>query len=140
MGKTRLLAATAVAAAVSAAPFGTAGAATMHPVLGAKLAGMGEHGVVNFQSDAAKSQLCWTFDVMAKSVTGASIRDTSGMVVAKLGPSYKAKSCATVDKMALDMIRVEARFVPRLEVDTKGHPGDLRGTLFAGMAHMYPSM
>ena len=29
---------------------GVAGAATMHPVLGAKLAGMGEHGVVNLQS------------------------------------------------------------------------------------------
>ena len=132
MGKTRLLAATAVAAAVGA---GTAGAATMHPVLGAKLAGMGEHGVVNFQSDAAKSQLCWTFDVMAKGVTGASIRDTSGMVVAKLGPSYKAKSCATVDKMALDMIESKPGSY-RVWVDTKGHPGDLRGTLFAGMAHM----
>ena len=43
---------------------GVAGAATMHPVLGAKLAGMGEHGVVNLQSKAAKGQLCWTFDVM----------------------------------------------------------------------------
>ena len=29
---------------------GVAGAATMHPVLAAELAGMGEHGVVNFRS------------------------------------------------------------------------------------------
>ena len=36
----------AVAVAIGA---GTARGDTMHPVLGAKLAGMGEHGIVNFQ-------------------------------------------------------------------------------------------
>jgi hypothetical protein len=128
----RLLAATAVAAAIGA---GTAGASMMHPVLGAKLSGMGEHGVVNFQSDAGKGKLCWTFDLMTHGVTGASIRDASGMVVAKLGPTYKAKSCAMVDKTALDMIESKPGSY-RVWVDTKGHPGDLRGTLFAGMAHM----
>jgi len=42
---------TFLAAVLGAAAVGTgvAGAATMHPVLGAKLSGMGEHGVVNFQ-------------------------------------------------------------------------------------------
>lgn len=88
-----------------------------------------------FRSDAGKGKLCWTFDVMASNVTGASIGDTSGMVVAKLGPAYKSKSCATVDKMALDMIEASPGHY-RVWVDTKGHPGDLRGTLFAGMAHM----
>jgi hypothetical protein len=132
MRSTRLLAATAVAATIGA---GTAVATMMHPVLGAKLSGMGEHGVVNFQSDATKGKLCWTFDVMASNLTGASIRDTSGMVVAKLGPSYKAKSCAMVDKMALDQIESKPGSY-RVWLNTKGHPGDLRGTLFAGMAHM----
>ena len=114
---------------------GSAFADTMHPVLGAKLAGMGEHGVVNLQSHAAKNQLCWTFELTTKGVTGASIRDSGGMVVAKLGPTYSAKSCATVKMTALDMIESKPGSY-RIWVDTKGHPGDLRGTLFAGMAHM----
>ena len=129
---TRFLLATVVAAEIGT---GVATASMMHPVLGAKLSGMGEHGVVNLQSDAGKGQLCWTFDLMAKDVTGASIRDAGGMVVAKLGPAYKAKSCATVAKSALDMIESKPGAY-RVWVDTKGHPGDLRGTLFAGMAHM----
>jgi hypothetical protein len=132
MRTTRMLAATAVTAAIGA---GTAGAAMMHPVLGAKLSGMGEHGVVNLQSDASKGQLCWTFDLMAQNVTGASIRDSGGMVVSKLGPSYKTKGCVMVAKTALDMIESKPASY-RVWVDTKGHPGDLRGTLFAGMAHM----
>ena len=123
-------------AALAAATLGagTAGAATMHPVLGAKLAGMGEHGVVNFQSDAMKGQLCWTFDVMADGITSASIRDSAGMVVAKLGSSYKAKSCASVTSRALDLIESKPGSY-RVWVDTKSHMGELRGALFAGMAH-----
>ena len=131
MRATRFLAAT-VLAAVGAA---TAGAAMMHPVLGAKLAGMGEHGVVNFQSDAAKGRLCWTFDVMTSGVTGASIRDAAGMVVAKLGTGYKEKSCATVPMKALNLIESKPGSY-RVWVDTKAHMGELRGTLYAGMAHM----
>jgi len=80
----------AVAVAIGA---GTARGDTMHPVLGAKLAGMGEHGIVNFQSMATKGRLCWTFSLSTKGVTGASIRDSAGMVVAKLGSAYSAKSC-----------------------------------------------
>jgi hypothetical protein len=108
---------------------------TMHPVLGAKLSGMGEQGIVNLQSNAAKGQLCWTFETSAKGLTGASVRDSAGMVVAKLGSAYKAKSCAAVAAKALDLIESKpAAYVVWL--DTKGHPGDLRGKLFAGMAHM----
>jgi hypothetical protein len=113
---------------------GVAGAATMHPVLAAKLAGMGEHGVVNFQSNASKGQLCWTFDVMTDGVTSASIRDSAGMIVAKLGSSYKAKSCAVVAMKALEMIEAKPGSY-RVWVDTKAHMGELRGTMFAGMAH-----
>ena len=54
-----------------------AAAGGMHPALAAKLAGMGEHGIVNLQSKATKGQLCWTFDVMTKGITGASIRDAA---------------------------------------------------------------
>jgi hypothetical protein len=129
---TKLLAATGLAAAVLGS--GVAGAAMMHPTFGAKLAGMGEHGTVNFHSNATKGQLCWTFDVMTHGVTSASIRDSAGMVVAKLGPSYKAKSCVAVPKQALNMIETKPGSY-RVWVDTKAHMGELRGTLSAGMVH-----
>ena len=126
-----LVVALAAAAAIGA---GTA-RATMHPVLGARLAGMGEHGIVNFQSMAAKGRLCWTFSLSTKGVTAASIRDSAGMIVAKLGAGYTAKSCGAVTKKALDLIESKPGSYT-VWVDTKGHPGDLRGKLFAGMAHM----
>jgi hypothetical protein len=122
-------------AAVAALGAGTARADTMHPVFGARLAGMGEHGIVNFQSMAAKGRLCWTFSLSAKGVTAASIRDSAGMVVAKLGSGYTAKSCGAVTKKALNLIESKPGSYT-VWVDTKGHPGDLRGKLFAGMAHM----
>ena len=123
------------AAAALLVGVGAATADTMHPVLGAKLSGMGETGVVNLQSNATKGQLCWTFEVSTKGITGASVRDTAGMVVAKLGTTYKPKSCAAVSGKALMLIESKpAKYVVWL--DTKGHPGDLRGKLFAGMAHM----
>jgi hypothetical protein len=127
-----LVVALAAAAAVGA---GTARADTMHPVLGARLAGMGEHGIVNFQSMAAKGRLCWTFSLNTKGVTGASIRDSAGMIVAKLGSGYTAKSCGAVTKKALNLIESKPGSYT-VWVDTKSHPGDLRGKLFAGMAHM----
>jgi len=127
-----LVVALAAAAAIGA---GTARADTMHPVLGARLAGMGEHGIVNFQSMAAKGRLCWTFSLSTKGVTAASIRDSAGMIVAKLGAGYTAKSCAAVTKRALGLIESKPGSYT-VWVDTKGHPGDLRGKLFAGMAHM----
>jgi hypothetical protein len=130
-GKRVLAAVTCVAALAIGS--GAAGAATMHPTFGAKLAGMGEHGVVHFTSSSGKGQLCWTFDVMTHGITTA--RDASGMVVAKLGPAYKAKSCAMVSKQALAMIESKPGAY-KVWVDTKAHMGELRGTLSAGMAHM----
>lgn len=123
------------AAAAALALSGSALGATMHPVLAAKLSGMGEHGIVNLESHAAKSQLCWTFDVMTHGITGASVRDSAGMVVAKLGSTYAPKSCATVPTKALNLIESKPGSYS-VWLDTKGHPGDLRGKLFAGMAHM----
>jgi hypothetical protein len=112
---------------------GAALADTMHPRLAARLSGMGEHGIVNLQS--AKGRLCWTFEVPTSGITGASIRDAHGMVVAKLGSAYKPKSCAPVAAKALGLIDATPKAY-WVWLDTKGHPGDLRGKLFAGMAHM----
>ena len=57
------------------------------------------------------------------------------MTVARLGHMYSAKGCAMVAKKALRMIESKPGSY-WVWVATKGHPGDLRGKLFAGMAHM----
>jgi hypothetical protein len=114
---------------------GAASGATMHPTLGARISGMGESGIVNLTVNAPKRQLCWNFDLSAKGLTAASIRDQSGMAVASLGTMYMAKGCAAASTMALDEIETKPASY-HVWVDTAGHPGDLRGTLFAGMATM----
>jgi len=114
---------------------GSAAADTMHPRLAARLQGMGEHGIVNFRSQAAAGRLCWTFELHTKGVTGASIRDAHGMIVARLGTAFRAKSCGHVAARALRLIDAKPAAY-RVWVDTTGHPGELRGRLFAGMAHM----
>jgi hypothetical protein len=128
----RLLVAAVSALALSA---GSATADTMHPTLAARLAGMGEHGIVNLRSQADTGRLCWTFELSTKGVTGASIRDAHGMKVAMLGSAYAPKSCAPVTKKALQLVEAKPRAY-WIWVDTKGHAGELRGRLFAGMAHM----
>ena len=128
-----LTAAAVLAAALVAIP--VAGAGMMHPTLGARHAGMGEHGVVNLQAHAAKHQLCWKFQLSLMHATGATIRDKAGMTVAGLGHMYRAKSCAMVSKKTLALIESKpGRYW--VWVATKGHPGELRGKLFSGMAHM----
>ena len=125
----------AVAGATLTLGTGVAAADTMHPTLAARLAGMGEHGIVNFESNASSGRLCWTFDLHSKGVTAASIRDAHGMILIRLGKAYREKACAHVVKTALQ--RIEAKPAAYwVWVDTKGHPGELRGKLFAGMAHM----
>jgi hypothetical protein len=107
----------------------------MHPHLAARLSGMGEHGIVNLTSTAAKGRLCWSFDVPTAGITQATIRDAHGMKVAELGMHYTKKGCGAVAKKALRLIEAHpARY--RVWVATKGHPGDLRGTLHVGMEHM----
>ena len=90
---------------------------------------------MNLQAHAAKHQLCWTFQMSMMHATGATIRDKAGMTVANLGHMYRAKGCAMVPKQSLALIESKpARYW--VWVATKGHPGELRGKLFAGMAHM----
>jgi hypothetical protein len=133
MRSKRFAAALAMTAAFAAVPVATA--ATMHPTLGAHLSGMGEHGVVNLTPHAAKNQLCWKFELHVMHPLGATIRDKHGMMVARLGHMYRAKGCAMVPKKSLALIDSKpGRYW--VWVATKGHPGDLRGKLFAGMAHM----
>src|SRR5262249_27869927 len=133
MRSKRYAAAIAAASALAAVPVATAG--MMHPTLGARLAGMGEHGIVNLQAHAAKHQLCWKFELHVMHVLNATIRNRHGMTVARLGHMYRVKGCAMVAKMALRSIE-ERPGSYWVWVATKGHPGDLRGKLFAGMAHM----
>lgn len=130
-----VLSAVAVLAALVAIPAATATIRGMHPHLAARLSGMGEHGIVNLTSTVAKGRLCWVFDVPTKGITRATIRDAHGMKVAELGMHYTKKGCGKVAKTALRLLEAHpARY--RVWVATKGHPGDLRGKLFAGMAHM----
>ena len=122
----------ALAAAVPVA-FGSG----MHPELGARLAGMGEHGVVNIQVKSKTAQVCWTFDLPTmRNVTGASIHTgQKGAVLLRLGKKYARKGCTKAGAMVLEHLETKPGSY-WVFVDTKGHPGDLRGKLFAGMAHM----
>jgi hypothetical protein len=114
---------------------GSAGAEAMHPKLAARLSGMGEHGVVNLQTQAAKGRLCWRFQLHTSGITRASIRDAAGMKLVELGMHYTANGCGAASRHALQLIEAHpGRY--RVWVDTKGHPGDLRGKLFAGTAQM----
>ncbi len=133
MGSKMLTAVAALAATLVAASVAAAG--MMHPELGARLSGMGEHGIVNFQSHEKKGELCWTFDLDVMHVTAASIRDKSGMLVIQLGHMYSKKGCAMVAKKTLGLIESKPGAY-HVWVNTAGHPGELRGKLFAGMAHM----
>ena len=125
-----LTASAALAFAASALP------ASMHPKLGARLAGMGEHGSVNLQVKSKSGQICWTFDVTTKGITGASIHTgQNGAVLVSLGKTYRKKGCTKTSAMTLEHLETKPGSY-WVFVDTKGHPGDLRGKLFAGMAHM----
>jgi hypothetical protein len=128
------LAAAAVAAVTLAvAPF--AGAAMMHPELLAHLSGMGGTGIVNLTAHSKTHRLCWKFQLHVMHPLGATVRDRHGMTVARLGHMYRAKGCAMVPKMSLQLIEEKpGRYW--VWVATKGHPGDLRGRLHAGMEHM----
>jgi hypothetical protein len=132
----RALALPAVVIAALAASVPLAWSATMHPELGAKLSGMGEHGVVNIQVKAKAGKLCWTFDLPTTKATASSIHvGSKGDVLVKLGNTYTRKGCVKAPAMTIEHLSTTPGKY-WVWVDTKGHPGDLRGKLFAGMAHM----
>ena len=84
--------ASAVAASVALVAVPAATAGMMHPTLGARLSGMGEHGVVNLQAHASKHELCWKFELSTMHVLGATVRSSDGMIVVRLGHMYRAKA------------------------------------------------
>ena len=133
MRSKRWAAAFVVATALAAVPVATAG--MMHPKLGAHLSGMGEHGIVNLQAHSQGHRLCWTFQLQVMHPLGATVRDAHGMIVARLGHMYRAKGCAMVPKKSLALLETKPGHY-RVWVATKGHPGELRGKLQAGMARM----
>jgi hypothetical protein len=127
--------AVAVVATAALATVPLATAATMHPEFGARLSGMGEHGIVNLKAHAKQHRLCWKFELTTMHVLRATIRDRHGMIVARLGHMYRATGCAMIAKRALRLIESKpGRYW--VWVATKGHPGELRGRLHAGMVHM----
>ena len=133
MRSKRLAAAAVAAAALGVVPVAAAG--MMHPELGAHLSGMGE--TRDRQPHGAREEAPALLEVPADTmhVLGATVRDKSGMTVANLGHMYRAKGCAMVPKMSLQLIEEKPGHY-WVWVATKGHPGELRGKLFAGMAHM----
>src|ERR1044072_6155788 len=103
--------------------------AGMHPQPAARLAGMGEHGIGNLTVNAKGKKLCWTFDVPTNRITGAAIRTRAkGTVLVRLGTTYTKKGCTTASEMTLEHLEsTPAKY--SVWIDTKGHPGDLRGVL-----------
>ena len=130
---------TVAAVAGATLTFAVAGtsASTMHSSLGARLSGMGEHGIVNLQATASSGKLCWTFDVPTlKGATRATIHTgPNGTVLLELGMHYTKTGCAKESMMTLEHLESKPGAYS-VWVDTKAHPGEVRGTLFAGAAHM----
>lgn len=132
----RIALSTSLLAVVGFALLAPAALAGMHPQLAARLAGMGEHGIVNLNVNTKGKKLCWTFDVPTKGITGAAIRTrANSTVLVRLGTTYTKKGCTTASEMILEHLEsTPAKY--SVWINTKAHPGDLRGTLFVGMAHM----
>jgi hypothetical protein len=113
-------------------------AAMMHPDLGARLSGMGYHGIVNLQLNQTSGKICWTFDLPASmgGATMASIHTgQTGAKLLELGMHYTSKGCETESAMTLEHLEAKPASY-WVWVDTKAHMGELRGGLIAGMVHM----
>jgi len=85
---------------------------------------------------AKGKKVCWTCDVPTKGITGAAIHTgTKSTVLVRLGATYTKKGCTTASEMTIEHLETApAKYC--VWINTKGHPGELRGKLFAGMAHM----
>jgi hypothetical protein len=114
-----------------------ASASTMYSSLGARLSGMGQHGVVNLKATASSGKLCWTFDVpTVKGATRATIHTgQSGTVLLELGMHYTKTGCAKESMMTLEHLEAKPGAYS-VWVDTKAHTGEVRGAVFAGTARM----
>ena len=126
----------AVAATLAIAA-SAASAASMTSHVGARLAGMGEHGTVNLTVDSDAKKLCWSFDIPSvKRPTRATIHTgTTGTTLLELGMHFSASGCAKESAMTLEHLAAKPASYS-VWVDTKAHMGEVRGTLSAGMARM----
>ena len=131
--RTTIMAAVAAGALALAAT--GASATTMSPHLAAHLSGMGEHGTVNLQ--VSSGRVCWTFDIpTVRSPTRAAIHTGhSGAVLVELGMHYAKSGCEKEAAMTLEHLQAKPAAYS-VWVDTKAHSGEVRGSLFAGMASM----
>jgi hypothetical protein len=112
-----------------------ASATAMHTEFGAHLSGMGEHGTVNLHVSSGK--LCWAFDIPSvKAPTRATIHTgASGPVLLELGMHYTKSGCAKESMMTLEHLEAKPGAYSAW-VDTKAHPGEVRGVLVSGMVSM----
>jgi hypothetical protein len=127
----------AVAGATFALAAAGASASAMGHKVGARLSGMGEHGIVNLEVAPGSGKLCWTFDIPAlKGATRATIHaGRTGAVLLELGMHYAKTGCTKESRMTLEHLESKPGGYS-VWVDTKAHPGELRGALFAGTAEM----
>src|ERR1700738_466431 len=134
--KRRLAAVLASAGASLAFAVTGAMASPMHSRLAARLAGMGQHGTVNLQGSASSGKLCWTFALPSlKDATRATIHaGASGPALLELGMRYATTGCVKASAMTLEHLEAKPGAYS-VWVDTKAHPGEVRGALFAGTAH-----
>lgn len=126
-----------VAAALFALAATGASASSMTSELGAHLAGMGDKGTVNLKVTSGAGKLCWSFDVpKLMGATRATVNvGTGSAVLVELGMHYTKSGCEKESKMALGHLAAKPAAYS-VWIDTKGHPGDLRGKLHAGVASM----
>jgi hypothetical protein len=133
----RPITAAVVAGATLALAATGASATAMTAELGAHLAGMGDKGTVNLKVTESTGKLCWTFDIPTlMGTTRATINaGTGSTVLLELGMDYTKSGCEKESAMTLEHL-VAKPGAYSVWVDTKAHPGELRGTLAAGMTGM----
>ncbi len=138
------------AAALCALPVTAfAGAAAMHPELGAKLTGAHEvpkgspvgHGIVNLNLKAASGKVCWTFTIVGLAKPSAAHihrapASKAGPVIVPLGGAYKAKGCTNAPKKTIEAIESHPNAYYVNVHTAKYQDGAIRGQLIAGMVHM----
>jgi hypothetical protein len=143
----RLLTVIGVAAVLSPAAFAVS--TSMHPELGAKLAGKNEvpkgsptaHGIVNLTLSTSKRRVCWTFELAQVSKPQAAHihkgrAGTSGPVFIPLGSGYKTKGCTSAPKSKIEAVESHPNAYYVNVHDARYPSGVVRGQLVAGMVHM----
>jgi hypothetical protein len=138
-----------LAAAAMLAPAAFAVPRAMHPELGAKLLGKNEvpkgsptaHGIVNLNLKSGAGKVCWTFQLAGVTKPQAAHihkgrAGVSGPVFIALGPTFKAKGCASAPKKMIEAVESNPNAFYVNVHNAKFPNGVVRGQLVAGMVHM----